>query len=130
LFSDHRGPLGALYRREFDRLLKDAGPAPSQDVLDLAADVAELRVRKAVASRAWASLAEKRQRGKGRKPSEGRLRSGAKRAALDAKSYRIALADFAALVAGGNGKPTPDELLDRAHAEMRQAHAEAEADGR
>src|SRR5207249_8746962 len=79
LFDDHRGPLGRLYRLEFERLLREAGPGASEEVRELAADVAELRVRKAVASRAWASLAERRLRGKGRKPTEGRVRSGAKR---------------------------------------------------
>src|SRR5437773_312085 len=103
LFDDHRGPLGRLYRAEYERLLREAGPGFSEDVRDLAADVAELRVRKAVASRAWASLAERRLRGKGRRPTEGRLRSGAKRAALDSKSYKIAVAEFRTLLAGRNG---------------------------
>jgi len=98
LFDDHRGPLGRLYRAEYERLLLDAGPEASEEVRELAADVAELRVRKAVASRAWASLAERRLRGKGRRPTEGRLRSGAKRAALDGESYRKALVEFKALV--------------------------------
>ena len=129
LFDDHRGPLGRLYRLEFERLLREAGPGASEEVRELAADVAELRVRKAVASRAWASLAERRLRGKGRKPTEGRVRSGAKRAALDGRSYRLAVAEFRALLAGRNGKPTPDELLSRAHEEMRRAHQEAEGGG-
>jgi hypothetical protein len=121
LFQDHRGYLGRVYRAEYERLLQQAGPTPSEELRALAADVAELRVRKAVASRAWADLAERRLRGKGRRPTEGRLRSGAKRAALDARSYRLAVAEFRALVAGGKGQPTLAEAIAEASARANGA---------
>jgi len=111
LFDDHRSPLGRLYRAEFERLLADAGPEPSEAMRALAADVAELRVRKAVASRAWADLAERRLRGKGRRPTEARVRSGAKRAALDGRSYREALAEYRTLLAAHRQATGPLEQL-------------------
>jgi hypothetical protein len=121
LFDDHRSVLGRLYRAEYERLVREAGPAISEEVRQLAADVAELRVRKAFASRAWASLAERRLRGKGRKPTEARVRGGAKRAALDGKSYRLAVAEFRALVAGGNGQAGPPSIAELVAASKRGA---------
>jgi len=105
LFADHRRPLGKLYRSEYERLLREADPAASEEIRRAAVEAAECWVRKSVASQAWASAAEARVSGKGRRPTEGRLRATAKRAALDAESYRDALAAFKTLLVGRNGKP-------------------------
>ena len=121
LFDDHRGPLGRLYRAEYERLLREAGPVVSENVREAAADVAELRVRKAVSSRAWGSVAERRLFGRGRRPTEGRLRGGAKRAALDARSYKVARTEFLEALAGER-KPSD---LARAIAEAQAARGRA-----
>src|SRR5262249_16110962 len=117
LFQDHRSYLGRLYRQEFERLLKDAGPGAYEEVRALAADVAELKVRPKVASRQWGSTAGGRRFGKGRRPTEGRLRASSKRAALDGRSYREALAEYRALLAGSNAPgltvPTPRQLIEQ-----------------
>ena len=116
LFDDHRSPLGRLYRQAYERLLAEAGEASSAEARELAADVAELKVRATVASRQWGSTAERRLFGKGRRPTEGRLRASSKRAALDGRSYREALGEYRALLAARDGRPivpTPRELIEQ-----------------
>jgi hypothetical protein len=75
----------------------------SEGVRRAAAEAAECWTRKQVASGTWARTVESRMQGKGRRPTEGRVRAAAKRAALDTASYRVALAEFHALLGGGNG---------------------------
>ena len=115
LFRDHRGRLARSYRAEFERLLREAGPGASEEVRRAAVDAAECWVRKEVASRTWALTAEARLSGRGRRPTEARLRAASKRAALDAESYRQALVEFKALLVGRNGHrvPTPAEVLEQ-----------------
>lgn len=113
-----RGQLRAIYR-ELRTKYKPRGRL-SRTAAKL---TAELMFTTAAASETGVLVVVKRALGRGRRPSPRQVNAALKRAALQLGSLNQMLpGGVAALLAGRNGHaPTPDELLARVHAEMREA---------
>jgi len=101
----HKGPLAAAYRNHFIALRESYGPFETELVRQAAADAAEAFVRKCAASRAWQEAQEKRDVGTGRRPNQALVIRLAKRCALDASTYDLAVNRLRALTERKDGRP-------------------------
>ena len=124
-FKEYAQPARRQLRGYFRALEIKYGPFADRVVRAQARLTCEAWLQADAASGAAIETTSKRQRGTGRRPSAQQVGRSMKRSALQVETYQRAL-DRLEAMAGGARKPTPDELLDRAHAAMR---AEAGGDG-
>src|SRR5262245_21312264 len=124
VYADHRTAEAVAHRRLYAVLVSEF-PLTTALLRYEASRVATLGVLATKATRALCDAQRARANGRGRRPSPREIERLARRQGLADASYSQALDKLRGLAA--HRTPThPDELLARAHAEMRRAHEEAE----
>lgn len=128
LLHDHRGPRGVAFRRQYLALVERYGPFDKL-ATQYAGSVAALFVDWKAAVESLDAARSERERGRGRRPGPGAIRSLQRRAGLAWMSYNAALERLETMTTA-NRRPGPAPISDLVRREgTRERTSEAVREG-